>query len=138
MSSTEISRSESEKRELDAREKRIRTFERQAKKVLKAAKDHGLEHDFYFATVFHTFEEQIHILHALSEKIWELGVVIEKEYVKGRPNLCSNPALQDFNRTATAANSTVATLMSIIKTFSRGAEAEAESKLDKLRRQLEE
>ena len=70
--------------------------------------------------------------------IWDKGPVIEKEYVKGRPNVCTNPAIQDYNRTATAANSTVHTLIDIIKAFDRGPEADAESKFDKFKRQLEE
>ena len=120
------------------REKQIRSFEHQAKRVLKAAKAHGLEHDFYFATVFANFREQIRILYALSEKIWEHGVIIEKEYVKGRPNLCTNPAVQDFNKTSTAANGTVSTLIAIIKAFDKGGEADGGSKFDQLRAELEE
>lgn len=119
------------------REKQIRAFEYQAKRVLKAAKAHGLEHDFYFATVFANFQEQIRILYALSEKIWEHGVIIEKEYVKGRPNLCTNPAVQDFNKTSTAANGTVSTLISIIKAFDKGDENNGTSKIDKLCAELE-
>lgn len=125
-------------KEKTLREKKIRAFERQAKKVLRAAQAHGLEHDFYFSTVFDTFREQIHILSALSEKIWDHGVVIEKEYVKGRPNLCTNPAVQDFNKTASAANGTVSTLISIIKAFDKGDADKEGSKLDKLRAELGE
>lgn len=125
-------------KEKKAREKRIKAFETKAKKLLKQAMGRGLEHDFYFSTVFANLQEQIRIMYALSEKIWELGVVIEKEYVKGRPCLVTNPAVQDYNKTCTAANSTVSTLMNIIKAFDKGPETNEESKFNKFMQRLEE
>ena len=45
------------------------------------------------------------------------GMFISKEYVKGRKNLYSNPAVGDYNRTTDSANKTVSTLIKIIKEF---------------------
>jgi hypothetical protein len=45
-------------------------------------------------------------------------MLVTKEYVKGRGNLYTNPAVSDFNRTTDSANKTVSTLLKIIKNFS--------------------
>ena len=44
--------------------------------------------------------------------------MVEKEYVKGRKNLYTNPAINEYNKAVNSANKTVSTLMSIIKTNS--------------------
>jgi hypothetical protein len=46
-----------------------------------------------------------------------MGMLVDKEYVKGRKNVYSNPAVSDYNRTTDSANKTVATLIRIIKNF---------------------
>ena len=58
------------------------------------------------------------------------GTMITKTYVKGRENLCTNPAIAEYNKTSTAANSTVSTLIQIIDKLSE--EQVKESKLFKL------
>jgi hypothetical protein len=60
---------------------------------------------------------QLNILEDLKKAIEEEGMLVSKEYVKGRKNLYTNPAVSDFNRTTDSANKTVATLMRIIKNF---------------------
>ena len=57
------------------------------------------------------------ILSDLEESIKAYGTTVTKEYVKGRQNLVANPAITEYNKTATAANGTVATLINIIKTL---------------------
>ena len=44
--------------------------------------------------------------------------MVTKEYVKGRQNLYTNPAIKEYNNAVNSANKTVSTLMSIIKTNS--------------------
>ena len=63
---------------------------------------------------------QMVILSKLEAAITEYGPTVEKEYVKGRQNLVANPAISEYNKTATAANGTVATLINIIKSMSDG------------------
>lgn len=41
--------------------------------------------------------------------------MVTKEYVKGRGNVYTHPAIGEYNKTATSANQTVATLIKIIK-----------------------
>jgi len=57
---------------------------------------------------------------------------ITKEYVKGRKNIYSNPALRDYNTTTDSANRTVATLMKIIKNYNVGDTTEDEDPLFKI------
>ena len=47
----------------------------------------------------------------------EEGMLVSKEYVKGRKNLYTNPAVGEYNRTTDSANKTVTTLMRIITNF---------------------
>ena len=70
------------------------------------------------------------ILTDLEREIQKTGTTITKTYVKGRENLCTNPAIAEYNKTATAANSTVSTLIQIIEKLSE--EQVKESKLFKL------
>ena len=57
---------------------------------------------------------QIQILNDLEKTIKEDGTLVTKEYVKGRKNVYSHPAIADYNRTTDSANKTVSTLMKII------------------------
>ena len=70
------------------------------------------------------------MLYRLEKEINETGTTITKTYVKGRENLCTNPAIAEYNKTSTAANSTVSTLIQIIEKLSE--EQVKESKLFKM------
>jgi hypothetical protein len=63
-------------------------------------------------------------LDELKKAIEEEGMLVSKEYVKGRKNLYTNPAVSDYNRTTDSANKTVSTLMRIIKSFGDGGKTE--------------
>jgi tRNA(Phe) wybutosine-synthesizing methylase Tyw3 len=90
---------------------------KQAKKILKIAEKHGVEQNFFFITAFKRYQVQINILSNLERAIKEQGMLVTKEYVKGRQNVYTNPAISEYNKTATAANQTVVTLMKIITTL---------------------
>lgn len=87
----------------------------QAAEILEKAKARGVQSNFFFVTTFKRYQTQLQILDDLEKAIKEYGATVEKEYVKGRPNLTSNPAITEYNKTATAANGTVKTLMEIIR-----------------------
>ena len=66
----------------------------------------------------------------LEQKIKEDGMLVTKEYVKGRGNVYTHPAINEYNKTATASNQTVATLIKIIKTLrSEDEDTESEDEL---------
>ena len=89
----------------------------QAKEILNIAEDAGVQSNFFFVTTFKRYQVQLNILSDLEKAIKEDGMTVTKEYVKGRKNVYSNPAIQDYNRTTDSANKTVATLMRILKNF---------------------
>lgn len=92
-------------------------FEEQANALLKMAEDAGLASNLFFATTFERYKVQLRILKDLEKALDENGTLVTKEYVKGRGNLYSNPAIQDYNRTTDSANKTVSTLLRILKSF---------------------
>lgn len=99
------------------------TLQEQANEVLKQAEERGVSSNFFFVTTFKRYQVQMKILSDLESAINEHGATVTKEYVKGRPNLVSNPAITEYNKTATAANGTVSTLINIIKTLSNEPDA---------------
>ena len=90
---------------------------KQAQEILEIAQKHGVEQNFFFLTTFKRYQVQLGILNDLEKTIKEEGILVTKEYVKGRKNIYSHPAVADFNKTTDSANKTVATLMRIITTL---------------------
>lgn len=93
------------------------TLQQQADEVLKQAEERGVSSNFFFVTTFKRYQVQMKILSDLEKAIAEHGATVTKEYVKGRQNLVANPAITEYNKTATAANGTVSTLINIVKSF---------------------
>lgn len=89
-----------------------------AQEILKIAEQYGVEKNFLFITTFKRYIIQLKILTDLETAINEHGSMVTKEYVKGRQNLYTNPAIKEYNNAVNSANKTVSTLMSIIKTNS--------------------
>lgn len=95
-----------------------KSLKTQANKILKKAKEKGLEGNYFFVTTFERYQAQLRILEELEGEIGETGTTVSKEYVKGRKNIYINPAITEYNRTSTAANGTVITLIKIVGSFS--------------------
>lgn len=89
-----------------------------AQEILNIAEQYGVEKNFLFITTFKRYTVQLKILGDLEKAIEENGATVTKEYVKGRQNLYTNPAIKEYNNAVTSANKTVSTLMNIIKTNS--------------------
>lgn len=93
-------------------------MQQQVEQILEKAQERGVSSNFFFVTTFKRYQMQMQILNDLEKAIAEYGATVTKEYVKGRQNLVANPAITEYNKTSTAANGTVATLINIIKAFS--------------------
>lgn len=93
------------------------TLNEQAKEIMRIAEESGVQSNFFFITTFKRYQVQLNILNDLEKTIKEEGMLVSKEYVKGRRNLYTNPAVMDYNRTTDSANKTVSALMKIIKVF---------------------
>ena len=102
------------------------TLQQQAEQILEQileqAEKRGVSSNFFFVTTFKRYQVQMKILSDLEGDIKKFGATVTKEYVKGRENLVTNPAITEYNKTSTAANGTVSTLINIIKTLSNEAD----------------
>lgn len=102
------------------------TVNEQAQEILKIARKHGVEQNFFFITTFKRYQVQIKVLNDLEKIIKDEGLVVSKEYVKGRKNVYSHPAIKDYNRTTDSANKTVSVLMKIILSMRKTDDDEAD------------
>lgn len=105
------------------------SLQEQAKEIIRIAEESGVQSNFFFMTTFKRYQVQLHILSELEKSMSAEGMLVSKEYVKGRKNLYSNPAVGEYNRTTDSANKTVSTLMRIIKSFNAEDESTDEDPL---------
>ena len=94
-----------------------KSLSEQAEEILRIAEESGVQSNYFFATTFERYQTQIRILAELEQQIKESGTLVTKEYVKGRQNIYTHPAIGEYNKTSTAANQTVKTLIDIVKTL---------------------
>ena len=104
----------------------------QAQEIIRIAEESGVQSNFFFLTTFKRYQVQLNILSELEKTMKEEGLLVSKEYVKGRKNLYSNPAVSEYNRTTDSANKTVQTLMRIIKEFNVSEDTEEQDPLMKI------
>ena len=97
-------------------EKKI-NLQQQANEIIRIAEESGVQSNFFFVTTFKRYQVQLNILNELEQSMKKDGMLVSKEYVKGRKNLYTNPAVAEYNKTTDSANKTVATLMRIIRNF---------------------
>lgn len=88
-----------------------------ADEILKLAEQSGTHTNFFFTTTFNRYLVQIQILEELEQGIKDEGATVTKEYVKGRGNIYTNPAINAYNNTTNSANKTVSTLLKIVHGF---------------------
>lgn len=93
------------------------SLQEQANEILAQAQESGVHTNFFFQTTFKRYQVQMKIMNDLEAEINEIGATVKKEYVKGRQNVYTNPAISEYNKTANAANQTVSTLLNILKAF---------------------
>ena len=94
-----------------------KTMNDKAQEILKLAEKSGVQTNYFFSTTFNRYLVQIKILEDLEKEINEAGALVTKEYVKGRENIYTNPAINAYNNTTNSANKTVATLLKIVQGF---------------------
>lgn len=104
------------------------TREETASGIIRLAKEAGVEDNAIFKKTLERYLTQQDILDQLEQSMKEDGMLVEKEYVKNRKNIYSNPAVTEYTRVLDSSNKTAATLMRIIKNFSEGVAGKAERK----------
>lgn len=115
-----------------------KSLQQQADEILAKAEERGVQSNFFFRTTFKRYQVQMTALASLEKAITDYGATVTKEYVKGRQNLVVNPAITEYNKTATARNGTVRTLINIVKSLSEEGGEERVSKLEQLLSDLNE
>ena len=85
------------------------------KDFIKKAEAIGLSDDYLFLSTIERYEVQVQILETLRKTIEEEDTLVTKEYVKGRENLYTHPAITEYNKTTDSANKTVQTLDNLMK-----------------------
>ena len=93
------------------------TLNEQAKEIIRIAEESGVQSNFFFLTTFKRYQVQLNMLTELENQIKSDGLMVTKEYVKGRKNIYINPAVSEYNKTTDSANKTVTCLLKIIKQF---------------------
>ena len=108
-----------------------KTLQEQANEILANAEQKGVSTNFFFLTTFKRYQVKLKILNELEQRINEDGSMVTKEYVKGRANLYTNPAISEYNKTSTAANNDVKTLIEVINKFAKtDQESQGNDKLE--------
>lgn len=95
-----------------------KALDEKAKEIMKTAEEKGVQSNFFFITTFQRYLIQIDVLSKLEEMIKKEDTLVTKEYVKGRKNVYSNPAITEYNKTTDSANKTIACLLKIVRSFS--------------------
>jgi hypothetical protein len=96
------------------RKKKEPSLEELRDELLRKAEEKGVSEHYFFKTTFERYEMQLQILSKLKDAIESEDLLVEKTYVKDRTNLVINPAITEYNKTASAANGTVTTLVKIL------------------------
>lgn len=99
---------------------KLKQLEIKAQEILKQAEESGVLNNFLFTTTFNSYLVQLKILAKLEDEINDLGMLVTKEYVKGRENLVPNPAITAYNNTANSASRLVSTLLKVVQEFKAG------------------
>jgi hypothetical protein len=108
------------------------SLEAQANKIMEIAEHYGAQGNFMFVTTFKRYLVQINILNELEKVIEADGTLVTKEYVKGRENVYTHPAIGEYNKTTTAANNTAQTLIKILRELAADRDEEGDDPLLKI------
>lgn len=92
-------------------------FTAQLDKIIDAASKAGADTNVLYLTTLDRYKTQINIMEKLKVSIAQDGPTVTKEYVKGRQNIVINPAITEYNKTASAANNTAQTLIKIVQSL---------------------
>src|SRR5699024_5053386 len=92
-------------------------FATQLDRIIDAAGKAGADTNVLYLTTLDRYKTQISIMEKLKASIAQDRPTVTKEYVKGRQNIVINPAITEYNKTASAANNTAQTLIKIVQSL---------------------
>lgn len=85
-------------------------YKENRKKLFSAVENLSIGDRMLFYELFEIFETHVGICKQLIKEIKGDGVIIEKEYVKGRPTIVAHPAITNYNASTKAMNTTASQL----------------------------
>lgn len=86
-----------------------------AKEMLETADAYGLTDDYIFMTTFRRYTTQVALAEELQKSLEKDGVLVTKEYVKGRANIYTHPGINSYNRVTDSANKTAQALSKMLE-----------------------
>ena len=102
------------------------------RKLLKFGKIFEVDRDEDFKAAAMTYAEEAELIAKMRSQLEDDGMTVEKEYVKGRQNVCIHPLVQEIPKHVDCANRTLGILGDII--VKRGkTEPDTEDPLDEFR-----
>ena len=101
--------------EIKGDENMAKDLKKHADEIIEAAESLNAQDNFLFVTTFKRYLKLLDMLDDLEKSLDDHGVQVTKEYVKGRGNLYSNPAINSYVHVTDSANKTVSTLKRILR-----------------------
>ena len=84
------------------------------RKLLAFGKTFDVAEDEDFKAAVKTYAEQAALIASMRNQLAEDGMTVEKEYVKGRANVCVHPLVQEIPKHVDSANRTLGLINDII------------------------
>lgn len=84
------------------------------RKILKFGKTFEVDKDEDFKAAAQTYAEEAELIAKMRTQLETDGMTVEKEYVKGRQNVCIHPLVQEIPKHVDCANRTLGILGDII------------------------
>lgn len=101
--------------------------------IMEMAKEYGVDENALFISCANQYALQQDVIERMKQSLDEEdNCTIDKEYVKGRPNLCINPLVKELPKHSDSANRTLATMIDIINKLGHKPEQKNDSLLSKL------
>ena len=92
-------------------------YREELKEIEQAAKAANCDTNFLYRSTLDRLVTQLDLLARAQLDMSQRGLTIIKTTPRGSEMEIANPSIQIYNQTASAANSTVSTLLQIVKTF---------------------
>ena len=103
--------------------------------LIRMAKEGGAEQNYFFTTAFEKYQMQLDIMEELQGRIARIRTELQSTTIPTAVDQLErrlNAAVSEYNKTATASNNTITTLLKIIVTFAEGSVMKNASEDDKL------
>lgn len=92
-------------------------YRQELQEIEDAAKAANCDTNFLYRTTLDRYVTQLDLLTNAQDDMNQNGLTVTKITPRGAEVEVANPAIQIYNQTASAANSTVSTLLRIVQTF---------------------